>query len=70
MPLIELFRVIFIYYNVFKFCVPRSISFIGQNHPQKHTHTVAHRDSNGYSIGLQKNIIIIYFVIFIYLCSL
>ena len=41
MPNIELVRVIFIYFNVFKFQVPRSISFciIVQTHI--HTHTRA-----------------------------
>ena len=62
MPNIKLVRVIFIYYNVFKFHVPRSISFrvIMQKHTHTethahthmytHTHMDANRDYNGYSI--------------------
>ena len=44
MPNIELVRVIFIYYNVFKFQVPRSISFrvIMQKHTHMETHTHAY----------------------------
>ena len=50
MPNIEL--VIVIYYNVFKFHVPRSNSFqvIIQKHTHTHTHMDAHKDSNEYSI--------------------
>ena len=62
MPNIDLVRDIFIYYNVFKFHVPGSISFrvivqkhtqgntLKETHTQKHTHTDAHKDSNEYSI--------------------
>ena len=37
---IELVQAIFIFYNVFQFCVPRSISF--RVIVQKHTHTQTH----------------------------
>ena len=53
MPNIELVRNIFIYYNVFKFHVPRSISFLviaeTHTHSETHTHTYAHKDSDEYS---------------------
>ena len=56
MPNIKLVRVIFIYYNAFKFHVPRSISFIVQKnthtHMETHTNTDAHKDSNEYSIDV------------------
>ena len=47
MPNIKLVPVIFIYYNAFKFQVPRS-----KTHTRKHTHTHtdAHKDSDEYSI--------------------
>ena len=35
---VELFRAIFIYYNVFQFHVPRLISFLSY-HAKNHTHT-------------------------------
>ena len=51
---IELVRAIFLYYNVFRFRVPRSISFLII--VQKHTHTNTHRDSNEYPIvAFSKN---------------
>ena len=56
MPNIELVRVIFIDYNVFKLHVPRSISFrvIIQKHTHMethtHTHTEVQKDFNEYSI--------------------
>ena len=56
MPNIELVRVIFIYYKVFKFHVPRSIFFrvIVQKHTHTethtHTHTYRRTDCNEYSI--------------------
>ena len=58
MPNIKFVRVNSIYYNVFKFHVPRSISFelsCKNTHIQKHTqtrthtHTDAHNDSDEYS---------------------
>ena len=42
MPNIELVQVIFIFYNVFKFHVPRLISFLSyhaKTHTETHTHT-------------------------------
>ena len=56
MPNIELVRVIFIYYKVFKFHVPGSIPFslIWQNEMQKHGITETHADSDEYSCILQK----------------
>ena len=51
---IELVRAIFIFYNVFQFRVPRSISF--RVIMQKHTHTHTHTDSNEYPIvAFSKN---------------
>ena len=53
MPKIELVRVIFIYCNVFKFHVLRSISFElshKNTETHTHTHTDTHRDSDQYSI--------------------
>ena len=51
---IKLVSVIFIYYNVFKFHVPRSISFraIMEKHTWKHTqtHTDAHKVSDEFSV--------------------
>ena len=50
----ELVQVIFIYYNVFKFHIPRLISFgvIAQKHRWKNTdtHLDAHKDPDEYSI--------------------
>ena len=54
-PNIELLRLIFIYYNVFKFHIPRSISFgvIVQKHTHTHKNTHlykdAHKESDEYS---------------------
>ena len=50
MPNMELVRDMFIYYDVFKFHVHRSITFlvIMQKHRNTHTHT--HADSDEYSI--------------------
>ena len=69
LPNIELVPVIFIYYNVFKIHVPRSISFrvIVQKHihmeTHTHTHTDAHKDSNESSIvAFCKNATIIIFL--------
>ena len=56
MIIMELVQVIFIYYMVFKFHVPRSISFrvIAQKQTPTPTHTRtltdAHKDSDEYSI--------------------
>ena len=59
MPNIGLFRVIFIYYNVFKFHVPRSILTHTETHTRAHTHTYthtdAHKDPNEYSIVEKRN---------------
>ena len=71
MPNIGFVRVVFIYYNVFKFDVPRSISFRvimqkhtpGNTHTHTHTYTDAHKDSNEYSIvAFCKNATIIIFL--------
>ena len=56
MPNIELVRVIFIYYKVFKFHVPGSIPFSGKTEMQKHGITETHADSDEYSCILQKRI--------------
>ena len=49
-----LVRIIFIFYNVFKFHVPRSISYGAKTHSETHrrthTHTDAYKDSDEYSI--------------------
>ena len=57
MPNMEFVRVIFIYHNVFKFHVPKSISFLVFAQKHMHTeHTDTHRppdaqkDSDEYSI--------------------
>ena len=64
MPNIELVRDIFLYCNVFKFHVPRLISFQvivqkhthTQKHTHAHTHADAHKDSNEYSpVAFCKN---------------
>ena len=47
MPNIELVPVIFIYYNVFNFHVPRSISFLVI--VQKHTHTETQTHTHAHS---------------------
>ena len=55
MPNIEIVRVIFIYYNIFKFHASRSISFgvIVQKYTHinthTHKHTYAHKDSDMFS---------------------
>ena len=60
---IELVRAIFIYYNVFQFHVPRSISFLSyraNTHTHSNTDTHTHRDSNENSIvAFSKNATII-----------
>ena len=48
MPSIEVVRVIFIYYNVFKVQVPRSISL--SYRANTHTPTDAHKDTDEYFI--------------------
>ena len=63
MPNIELFRFIFIYYNAFKFHVPRVFFSFVQNHTPKHIHThiyghmhTNHKDSDEFSIvAFSKN---------------
>ena len=59
MPYIDLVQVIFIYYNVFKFHVPRTISLGAivqeHTHTETHTHTDAHKDSDEYSIVAYKS---------------
>ena len=57
---IKLVRAFFIYYNVFQFRVPRSISFRGIMQKHTHTHTHTHTDSNEYPIvAFSKNATII-----------
>ena len=55
-PNVELIRDIFIYYNIFKFQVPRLIIFgvimLTDTHTHRHTHTHTHRKTHNdeYSI--------------------